>query len=103
MVVCELAKYCDRLLSKFWAPNRDVLTPEMMARTTLSPTECAAAVVTDVRFSDWEAELEGGDYKKAAKISAPDTLFGKRLTRAWLFFRGTRFTDHGDTPLRTGF
>ena len=38
--------YCDRLAAKFKAPNRDVLSKEMMEGTSLSPSECTAVVDT---------------------------------------------------------
>ena len=81
-----MSKYCDRLMGKFSVATRDVLTPDMMTGVTLSPTECRE-VVADARFETWEAELQKGDYKKTAKIISSDTEFGKRLTRAWIFFR----------------
>jgi hypothetical protein len=40
----EGAKYTDRLLNKFRPRVRDYLSPEMMAGTMLSPTECQAVV-----------------------------------------------------------
>ena len=59
---------------------------EMMSGTMLSPAECRE-VVQDPYFGEWERELDGGNYKSAAALIAPSTLFGKRLTRAWIFFR----------------
>ena len=79
-------KYCDRLIGKFSVASRDVLTSEMMTGITLSPTECRQAVA-DHLFPAWETALETGDYKVANQIISPDTVFGKQLTRAWIFFR----------------
>ena len=79
-------KYCDRLIGKFSVASRDVLTSEMMTGITLSPTECRQAVA-DHLFPTLETALETGDFKAANKIISPDTVFGKQLTRAWIFFR----------------
>jgi hypothetical protein len=79
------ASYCDRLAAKFRAPNRDVLSKEMMDGTSLSPSECTA-VVEDPLFEQWEAHLAAGDYKQAAALSSTQTKFGKSVTRGWIFF-----------------
>jgi hypothetical protein len=80
------ASYCDRLAAKFRAPNRDVLSKEMMDGTSLSPSECTA-VVEDPLFEQWEAHLAAEDYKKAAALSSTQTKFGKSVTRGWIFFQ----------------
>jgi hypothetical protein len=74
----------------------------MMAGTMLSPTECQA-VVEDPLFEGWEVALAAGIYKDAARLIDPSTRFGKRLSRAWMFFRndagGTRASAAKDRYL----
>ena len=78
--------FATALAAKFKAPNRDVLSKEMMEGTSLSPSECTA-VVDNPLFEQWEAHLAAGDYKKAAALSSPQTKFGKSVTRGWIFFQ----------------
>ena len=76
----EGSKYFDRLLHKFAPRKREFLSKEMMDGTVLSPSECAE-VVADPRFEQFEAQLALGDFRKAAALVSPDTVFGKRITR----------------------